>query len=122
MNEFDYGFNNGENNKIFSNTELNYSHFLYFKKWAHLETLFLIPVFLIHRFIFFLINGYNPKVTIETFFPQSSSEFVCEGLEMIYDFFVNTPIEFIIIGWCGLVTFSLSGVINKVKHSLISKN
>ena len=30
-NEFDYGFNNGEINRIFSNTELNYSHFLYFK-------------------------------------------------------------------------------------------
>ena len=63
-------------------------------------TLFLIPVSLIYRFIFFLINGYNPKVSIETFFPQSSSEF----------------------GWKGLVTFSLSGVINKVKHSLLSKN
>lgn len=86
-------------------------------------TLFLIPVSLIYRFIFFLINGYNPKVSIETFFPQSSSEFGWKGLEMIYDFLVNTPIEFIIIiGWCGLVTFSLSGVINKVKHSLLSKN
>ena len=86
-------------------------------------TLFLIPMSLIYRFIFFLINGYNPRVSMETFFPQSSSEFGWKGLEMIYDFLINTPIEFIIIiGWCGLVIFSLSDVINKVKHSLLSKN
>ena len=86
-------------------------------------TLFLIPVSLIYRFIFFLINGYNPKISIKTFSPQSSSEFGWKGLEMIYDFLVNTPIEFIIIiSWSGLVAFSLRSVINKVKHSLLSKN
>ena len=62
--------------------------------------LFLIPISLIYRFIFFLTNGYNPKVSIKNFFLQSSSEF----------------------GWCGLVAFSVSGIINKVKHSLLSKN
>ena len=84
-------------------------------------TLFLIPVSLIYRFIFFLIKGSNPKVSIENFFPQTSSEFGWKGLEMIDNFLVNTPIEFIIV-WFGLVAFFVSGVINKVKHSLLSKN
>mgnify|MGYP006114514289 CR=1 FL=1 len=69
---------------------------------------FLIPVSLIYRFIFFLINGYNPEITINTFFPQSSNEFSWKGVEMIYDFFANTPIEFItVFVWCGLVAFTL---------------
>jgi hypothetical protein len=85
--------------------------------------LLLIPISLIYRFIFFLINGYNPKVSIETFFPQSSIEFSWKGLEIIYDFLVYTPIEFTIIGgWCVLVAFFIRGLINKVKYSLLSKN
>ena len=83
----------------------------------------IIPISLIYRFIFFLINGYNPKVSIETVFPQSSIEFSWKGLEIIYDFLVNTPIEFIILGsWCVLIAFFVSSVINKVKYSLLSKN
>ena len=85
--------------------------------------LLLIPVSLIYRFIFFLINRYNPKVSIETFFPQSSSEFSWKGLELIYDFLEYTPREFTIVsGWCVLVIFFVSGFINKVKYSLLSKN
>ena len=85
--------------------------------------LLLVPISLIYRFIFFLINGYNPKVSIETFFSQSSREFSWKGLEIIYNFLVNTPIEFIIIiGWSVLVIFFVSSLINKVKYSLLSKN
>ena len=85
--------------------------------------LLLIPISLIYRFIFFLINGYNPKVSIETFFPQSSSEFSWKGLEIIYDFLVYTPIELTIIsGLCVLFAFFVSSLINKVKYSLLSKN
>ena len=85
--------------------------------------LLLIPISLIYRFIFFLINGYNPKVSIKNFFPQSSIEFSWKGLEIIYDFLVYTPIEFkIISGWCVLVAFFIRGLINKVKYSLLSKN
>ena len=68
----------------------------------------LIPVSLIYRFIFFLINGYNPEITINTFFPRSSSELSWVGLEMIYNSLLNSPIESIIlISWFGLLFFTL---------------
>ena len=69
---------------------------------------FLIPVSLIYRFIFFLINGYNPEITINTFFPRSSSELSWVGLEMIYNSLLNSPIESIILlSWFGLLSFTL---------------
>ena len=69
---------------------------------------FVIPVSLGWRLLVFLKDGYNPKITIDTFFPQSSNEFSWKGVEMIYDFFANTPIEFItVFVWCGLVAFTL---------------
>ena len=69
---------------------------------------FLIPVSLIYRFISFLINGYNPEITINTFFPRSSSELSWVGLEMIYNSLLNSPIESIILlSWFGLLFFTL---------------
>ena len=81
----------------------------------------LILISLGYRLLIFLKHGYNPKVTIDTFFPQSSSEYSWKGIEIIYDFMVTIPVEFsILIFWVVFTIVSnwVIGYINdfEVKH------
>ena len=52
------------------------------------------------RLFIFLKDGYNPSLTIDTFFPKSSSEWTWKGVELIYDFIVNIPYKiFALVFW-----------------------
>ena len=55
---------------------------------------------LLYRAYILLKDGYNPTIEIDTFFPQSGTEFTWTGLEMIYDRIASWPIEFVsVVAW-----------------------
>ena len=73
---------------------------------------------LLYRAYILLKDGYNPTIEIDTFFPQSGTEFTWTGLEIIYDRIASWPIEgvSVIAWWLGMYLVTLLPITkNKAK-------